>query len=52
MKLVKTKIQYDYSAIFDASKSKIQPRTKNMTTDNGKVSNTDITTKLNKVKKN
>jgi hypothetical protein len=51
LKLVKTKIQYDYSAIFDASQSKIQTRNKNVTLD-GKNSNTDFTTKLNKVKKN
>lgn len=54
MKLIKTKIQYDFSAILDASKSKIQTRNKNLTTDNLKKSgsNTDITTKLNKAKKN
>ena len=47
-------MQYDYSAIFDASKSKIHTRDKNMTTDNikGSGSNTDITKKLNKAKKN
>lgn len=28
MKLVKTKIEYDYSAIFEASKSNIQSRNK------------------------
>lgn len=53
MKLIKTKVQYDFSAILEASKSKIQTRNKNLTT--GNINNTsqpDITTKLNKAKKN
>lgn len=49
-------MQYDYSAIFEASKSKIQQRNKNMTTmgqTNTKSNNdVNITSKLNKVKKN
>jgi hypothetical protein len=53
LKIIKTKVQYDYSAILDASKSKIQPRSRNITTAyEKKTSGNDITTKLNKAKKN
>lgn len=51
LKIIKTKVEYDYSAILDASKSKIQTRSKNITA-NDKKSGNDITTKLNKAKKN
>lgn len=52
MKIIKTKFQYDYSAILEASKSKIQPRSRNITTGNSKNYGNDVTTKLNKAKKN
>lgn len=54
MKLIKTKIQYDYSAIFEASKSQIQSRKKNMTTNSYQKSggSPNVTAKLNKAKKN
>lgn len=54
IKLIKTKVQYDYSAILEASKSKIHTRNKNMTMDERYKggSATDITSKLNKAKKN
>ena len=50
-------MQYDYSAIFEASKSKIQTRNKNMTTigntkSNVNINDGNITSKLNKAKKN
>lgn len=34
LKIIKTKVSYDYSAILEASKSKIQPRSRNTTTAN------------------
>lgn len=52
MKIIKTKVQYDYSAILEASKSKIQSRSRNITTANSNRGGNDMTTKLNKAKKN
>ena len=49
LKLVKTKIQYDYSAIFEASKSNIQSR--NKTTVEPK-NEKQVITKATKGKKN
>lgn len=52
LKITKTKVQYDYSAILEASKSKIQSRSRNITTANCSKGGNDMTTKLNKAKKN
>lgn len=53
LKIIKTKVKYDFSAILEASKSKIQPRSRNITTANSnKMYGNDLTTKLNKAKKN